>query len=66
MATETEILRRLDVIKSELDFIKEHMVDIDMIMIPEEEKRFEESLQDLKEGRTTSLEDLEKEMKENA
>lgn len=63
MTAENEILRRLDIIKSELDFIKEHLIDIDTIMTKEEEETFEESLQELKEGKTTSLEDFEKEMK---
>jgi len=58
----TQILQELKDIKKDLNYIKEHMVDADMIMTPEEEERFEESLQDLKEGRTTSLEDLKKEL----
>ena len=61
MTTETRmILEKLDDIKSEIGFIKEHMVDIDMILTSEEEKRLEESLKDLKEGRTTSLENFKK------
>jgi len=39
-----------------------HMVDADMIMTPEEEERFEESMKDLKEGKTTSLSDIKKEL----
>jgi len=58
-----QVIQKLDVIKSEIDYIKEHMVDADIILTLEEEKRLEESLLDLKEGRTTSLEDFEKEMK---
>jgi len=38
------------------------MVDADMIMTPEEEERFEESMKDLKEGKTTSLSDIKKEL----
>ena len=67
MSAETEqILKKLDVIKSELDFIKEHMVDVDTILTHEEETRLEESLKDLKEGKTISLENFEKEMKKDA
>ncbi len=67
MSSDTEqILKRLDVIKSELDFIKEHMVDVDTILTHEEEARLEESLKDLKEGKTMSLENFEKEMKKDA
>jgi len=60
-----QILLKLDEIKSELDYIKEHMVDIDTILTPEEEERLDESLRDLKEGKTTSLEDFEREIREN-
>jgi len=60
-----QILLKLDEIKSELDYIKEHMIDMDTILTPEEEERLDESLKDLKEGKTTSLEDFEREMREN-
>ena len=46
--------------------IKEHMVDVDTVLTPDEKERLEESLEDFEEGKTTSLEDFEKEMKENA
>ena len=59
------VLEKLEDIKSELDYIKEHMVDIDTILTPEEEERLEESLTDLKECRTTPLEEFDKEMKRN-
>ena len=55
----------MDVIKSELDFIKDHIVDRDSILTSEEEERFDEALEDLKKGRTISLADFEKEMKKN-
>lgn len=57
-----QILKELKSIKNDLDYIKDHMVDIDTILTPEEEKRLDESLMDLKEGKTTSLEDFEKEI----
>ncbi len=60
-----QVLEKLDVIKSELDYIKEHMVDVDAVLTPEEEERLKESLKDFSEGRTTSLEDFEREMREN-
>ena len=67
MTMETKlILEKLDDIKSEIGFIKEHMVDVDMILTSEEEERLEESLSDLKEGRTTSLENFKKEMAKHA
>ncbi len=64
MASEIkQVMEKLDTIKSELDFIKKHMVDADTILTSKEEERLEESLENLKEGRTTSLEEFEKEMK---
>ena len=59
-----QVIEKLDVIKSELDYIKKHMVDVDTILTPEEKERLEESLEDFKKGRTVSLEDFEKEMKD--
>lgn len=59
------VLEKLNSIKSDLDYIKEHMVERDNILTPEEEKRLEESLKNLKEGKTTSLEALKKEMKKH-
>lgn len=64
MATEAQqILGELRLIRTDLEFIKDHMVDVDTILTPEEEERLDESLDDLKQGRTTSLENFEKEMK---
>lgn len=64
MANETKlILEKLDVIKSELDYIKKHMVDADTILTPEEKVLLDQSIKNEKEGRTTSLEEFEKEMK---
>ncbi|MEK6800657.1 MAG: hypothetical protein AABY05_01880 [Nanoarchaeota archaeon] len=58
-------MNKLDVIKAELDYIKEHMVDVDTILTSEEEEILEQSIKEFKEGKTTSLEELEKE-RENA
>jgi len=63
MPTETKIiLEKLELIQSELDYIKEHMFDPDTIMTIEESKRFEQSMKELKEGKTTSLFKLKKEL----
>ena len=59
-----QVIEKLDVIKSELDYIKKHMIDVDTILMPEEEQRLNEGLDDFKKGRTTSLEDFEREMKD--
>jgi len=58
-----QVMEKLDTIKLELDFIKKHMVDVDTILTLREEERLEESLEDLKKGRTISLEEFQKEMK---
>lgn len=56
------VLKKLDTIQTELDYIKEHMVDVDTLLTPEEEERLEESLKEFREGKTTSLGDFEKEV----
>ena len=58
-----QVMEKLDTIKSELDFIKKHMIDADTILTSREEERLEESLEDFKKRKTTSLEEFEKEMK---
>ena len=63
METEKIIMTKLDVIKAELDYIKQHIVDVDCILTPEEEEKLDESLIEFKERKTTSLEELEKERK---
>jgi len=50
--SERQILEELKEIKSKLKFIRKHMVDIDSILTPEEEKRFNESLEEFKKGKT--------------
>ena len=57
-----QVMDELKGIKKELRFIKEHMFDPDSIMTTEEAKRFEKSMSELKEGKTTSLSDLKKEL----
>ncbi|MEK6852431.1 MAG: hypothetical protein AABX59_01000 [Nanoarchaeota archaeon] len=63
MANENkQILDELKEIKSDVKFIKEHMVDIDTILTPEEEVRLKESVEEFEDGKTTSIEDFEKEL----
>lgn len=67
MATETQlIMEELKEIKIDLHYIKDHMVDVDTILTPKEEERLEESLQEFKERKTTSLSEFEEEMKSHA
>ncbi len=63
MENEQIIINKLDVIKEELDYIKRRIVDEDTIMDEEDYKALEEARKEFKEGKTTSLEDLKKEIK---
>ena len=54
------VIEKLDDIKAELDFIREHMVDVDTILTPEEEVILENGLKEYREGKTILLEDLKK------
>ncbi|MBU0977333.1 MAG: hypothetical protein KKD18_02875 [Nanoarchaeota archaeon] len=58
-----KVYTELLALKKEIDFIKRHMVDADSVLTPEEEDRLDESLIEFKEGKTISLEELEKERK---
>ena len=49
-------------LKKEVTFIKKHMFDPDTILTTEESKRFEESMKELKEGKTTLLSEVKKEL----
>ena len=63
MSTEAkEIIERLDAIKSELDFIKENMVDRDSILTEDDRKALEEAEKEFKQGKTTSISNLKKEL----
>ena len=66
MATEAiqpqNLAEELKAIRKDLEYIKKHMFDPDTIMTLEEEKRFKTSLQELKEGKTSSLFSLKKEL----
>jgi len=59
---EKEIWEELKVIRRELGYIKEHMVDVDTVLTQEEERILDESLREFEEGETTKLEDFEKEL----
>lgn len=57
-----EILRRLDKIQIDINILKNHVIDPDCILTEEEEERLDESLEEFRQGKTTSLEDFKKEM----
>ena len=66
MTTQTvgvkQMTEELKAIRTDLDFIKEHMVDVDTILTPEEEERLDEAIEEHKSGKAVSLEDFEKEL----
>jgi len=57
-----EIHNDLKTLKKDVTFIKKHMFDPDTIMTTEEARRFEESMRELKEGKTTPLSEFKKEL----
>ena len=61
----TQIMEELRMIKKDLDYIKEHMLNIDTILTPEEEIELNESLRELEEGKTYSFDTIKKD-RENA
>ena len=63
MASNTQlILEELKEIKENVGFIKEHMFDPDTIMTIKEARIFEQGMKELKEGKTTNLSKLKKEL----
>jgi hypothetical protein len=56
------IYKELLILKKEIEFVKAHMFDPDAIMTAEEGQRYGLAMQELEEGKTTSLEDLKKEL----
>ena len=63
MSTEIkEIMDKLNEIQSELEYIKEHMVDADTILTEEDKVLLEESYENEKAGKLISSEDLRKKL----
>lgn len=56
------VYEELKGVKKELVYIKEHMVDVDMFLTPEEEMKLEEALEEHKKGKTISLDKLRAEL----
>ena len=55
MASEKVILDKLDEIKSELDYIKNHIANIDTVLTDDDIEALKEAEKDLKEGKTVKL-----------
>ncbi len=63
MATELkQVLKKLDVIQSELDYIKDNMVPIDAILSEEDKLHLLKARKEFESGKTISLENLKKEL----
>ncbi|MBW2969178.1 hypothetical protein KY314_03615 [Candidatus Woesearchaeota archaeon] len=57
-----KLYEEIKTVRQEIGFIKKHMFDPDSILTNTEAKRFEQSLKDLKQGKTTSLSEFKKEL----
>ena len=60
MTNEHLILQKLNKIGKDVKEIKDHMVDVDTILTPEEEAVLEIGLKEYIEGKTITLEDYKK------
>ena len=56
-----KVYREILALRKEVQIIKNHMVDIDIIMTPEEETQLVETIELHKKGKTKRIEDLKKE-----
>jgi len=59
-----EILKKLARLQDDMEYVKRNMVDMDCMLTPEEEKIVEIGLEEFRQGKTTSLDDFEREMRE--
>ena len=62
IAFERKIFHELEIIKNELKDIKEHMVDVDIILNEKEKMQIEESFRHEKEGKLVSLSEFKKKL----
>ena len=61
MELEKNIMKELKEIRKEIEYIKEHMIDIDSILSQEEEKLLEKGIKEFKEGKAIKLENFRRE-----
>jgi uncharacterized coiled-coil DUF342 family protein len=57
---EKAIATELRAIRKELEYIRRHMVDVDMVLTPVEAKRLESAIKEFKEGKTSTLDEIER------
>jgi len=55
MTSEKMIMDKLDEIKSELDYIKSHMANVDNILTDDDMEALKQSEEDYKKGKTVKL-----------
>ncbi len=56
MASESKaILQKLDTIKSDLDYLREHLLDVDVVLTDDDIEALKEAEKDLKLGKTKRL-----------
>ena len=58
--TSSDVLEELKGIKDDLQYIKENMVDVDMVLTADEADILAESINEYKSGTTTKLADLKR------
>ncbi len=58
--SEKQILAELKGIRQELAYIKEHMVDTDAVLTPEEAREHEAALAEMKSGKFFRLQDVKR------
>ena len=54
---ESAVTRELKAIRKELEYIRKHMVDADMLLTPAEAERLEKGLREFRDGKTRSLDE---------
>ena len=63
METENvKIIEELKIIRKDIDYIKEHMIDVDSFLTKKESKQLGESIKNFREGKATKIEDFKKEL----
>jgi len=55
MIDKQQILEKLEHIQSDLDYIKEHIADIDLILTDDDKQALHDAEEDLSAGRTKNL-----------
>jgi hypothetical protein len=53
-----QVFDELQSLKKDVNFIKKHMIDVDMILTEDDKKSMKEAEEEYAKGETTSLEDI--------